>query len=365
MQNISQETSTLHRIKQDYEQIIESIVHDISQLPSVECRHYHFFNDFLDNIRISDISKMKRFMNSFKNRCLSQEKYESLDILFNAWKNYHTHFEELFSSCIESVINTHVHKNEFTDELTFYIESLHLEDVLECINILTVEDNEYSDRLFIPTGCRRTTSCSVLMFHKNEKQQCQHIKFQDFHEWMMQTINRMDSFNLSSDTQSRLIEYLQGFPISLQLDILEYFQTDDIIYHSYMVPSMPQAKVIVFRVFQSQIVDIQFVDRDEWIRIRPRPVVQPLPEMRDVRVIISKDQYKNLIDRKRLTKKMIKEQNIPEACCICLENFKVKNQIHKTPCGHYFHALCLRKQLCTIGPPRCALCRHDVRDAVT
>ena len=56
-------------------------------------------------------------------------------------------------------------------------------------------------------------------------------------------------------------------------------------------------------------------------------------------------------------------------CCICLEKIKVEKPdnilsslIAQTPCKHIFHHLCLQRLCCETGPPKCPLCRHDIRE---
>jgi len=59
------------------------------------------------------------------------------------------------------------------------------------------------------------------------------------------------------------------------------------------------------------------------------------------------------------------------SCPICLEPIVASNSssssswtdlIVKTECSHYYHHTCLQKLCCDIGPPKCPVCRHDVRD---
>ena len=46
-------------------------------------------------------------------------------------------------------------------------------------------------------------------------------------------------------------------------------------------------------------------------------------------------------------------------CAICLNRFQSGRIIHKTPCGHFFHPMCLRKVVCSHGPVKCPLCRNE------
>jgi len=55
-------------------------------------------------------------------------------------------------------------------------------------------------------------------------------------------------------------------------------------------------------------------------------------------------------------------------CCICLEKCSKdasnpwRNIIVKTACGHVYHNMCLQRLCCETGPPKCPICRHDIRE---
>jgi hypothetical protein len=89
-----------------------------------------------------------------------------------------------------------------------------------------------------------------------------------------------------------------------------------------------------------------------------------IPVLEDVKVVINKNKYQERIKSRRLTKKIKKTEAIPDTCCICLDTLKIGNLVHTTPCNHHYHANCLKKQLCSIGPPKCPMCRHDVREDI-
>lgn len=87
-----------------------------------------------------------------------------------------------------------------------------------------------------------------------------------------------------------------------------------------------------------------------------------LDELEDVPVCISFESYNEKIQC------FLNSTIENGSCSICLEQFKTyteplqwDNIIVKTPCNHWFHDHCLRKQLCNIGPPKCPNCRADVR----
>jgi hypothetical protein len=66
----------------------------------------------------------------------------------------------------------------------------------------------------------------------------------------------------------------------------------------------------------------------------------------------------------------IQSECVGGECCICLEDLVVSPVgftlddmvVNISCCGKSFHDKCLRRQLCEVGPPKCPLCRKDVRD---
>ena len=87
-------------------------------------------------------------------------------------------------------------------------------------------------------------------------------------------------------------------------------------------------------------------------------------ELEDVVVTVSNSEYAETCRRVRAT------PGQDDTCCVCLDKLNhddadattsLKDIVVKTPCGHFFHDVCLRQQLCCVGPPHCPLCRCDVR----
>ena len=85
-------------------------------------------------------------------------------------------------------------------------------------------------------------------------------------------------------------------------------------------------------------------------------------EYEDVAVTMSLENYYSAV-------KMI-EPSTDESheCCICLEKCctrcpnKWRSVIVETACGHVFHNVCLQRLCCETGPPKCPICRHDIRE---
>ena len=86
-------------------------------------------------------------------------------------------------------------------------------------------------------------------------------------------------------------------------------------------------------------------------------------ELEDIPIRISMDEYCNQL-------KLIKNPPNDGDCSICLQPFQstqntLSELVVQSPCSHYFHDKCLRKQLCIIGPPKCPNCRFEIRDNTT
>ena len=87
----------------------------------------------------------------------------------------------------------------------------------------------------------------------------------------------------------------------------------------------------------------------------------------DVPVLMRPDEYAEVVD-------LIDSSHIGEidsTCAICLNDIEVRDSNQKLDkicvklncCNKIFHDMCLRHVLCTIGPPKCPLCRRDVRES--
>lgn len=84
-------------------------------------------------------------------------------------------------------------------------------------------------------------------------------------------------------------------------------------------------------------------------------------EYEDVPVTMSLENYHSAVQ-------LVESDEEKEAdCCICLEkcskysNNAWRNIIVKTACGHFYHNMCLQRLCCETGPPKCPICRHDIR----
>lgn len=87
----------------------------------------------------------------------------------------------------------------------------------------------------------------------------------------------------------------------------------------------------------------------------------------DVPVLMRPDEYAEAVDL--VDSSQIGE--IDSTCAICLNDIEVRDSNQKLDkicvklncCNKIFHDMCLRHVLCTIGPPKCPLCRRDVRES--
>jgi len=88
-------------------------------------------------------------------------------------------------------------------------------------------------------------------------------------------------------------------------------------------------------------------------------------EYEDIKIVMPLCQYRDNIHVFNGTEKNT------GTCNICLDALYVDNPktvfdslLAKTQCNHTFHHTCLQKLCCEVGPPRCPLCRHDIRDSI-
>ena len=85
-------------------------------------------------------------------------------------------------------------------------------------------------------------------------------------------------------------------------------------------------------------------------------------EYEDVEVTMSLEDYYSAVQL--ITSEEEKETD----CCICLEKCSEdasnpwRNIIVKTACGHVYHNMCIQRLCCETGPPKCPICRHDIRE---
>lgn len=360
---LSEETQSFCEIRDDYERNVERVLNHIGELCSSE--HYSSVSvqcELFDSVTLKNepLLDTRKLALSILERNKAVQSIRDMAIsLLDEWTIIHNIFINVSRANIMDTLEKYTQDATHTPQLLRYIESLHLTDVLECLNTLTGVFPRIN-RTFVPIFNSKEF---VLGFSKQELT-ISNITFTEPSEWLKREISQTENFELSQETQTRLFNYMVQFPTYRQLYYLEYFDSEDIIHHSYMVPNHNNSKVLLFRRFShgntTTIVDIQLISHWEYNTL----FEENTPVLEDVKVVLTKETYEQVISRRKLTKQMMKKERIPETCCICLEKFKIGNQIHTTPCSHYYHARCLKKQMCSIGPPKCPLCRHDVREEV-
>lgn len=81
------------------------------------------------------------------------------------------------------------------------------------------------------------------------------------------------------------------------------------------------------------------------------------PSSSPVKLNLDKNKYDEMIKDVEFNGKS------DESCVICQEDFKKKDRLKITPCGHIFHSQCISKWLETeCIRPTCPTCRHDCRE---
>jgi hypothetical protein len=74
---------------------------------------------------------------------------------------------------------------------------------------------------------------------------------------------------------------------------------------------------------------------------------------KDVKVTLNQDEFNNL-------EKFNFNLNETKECLICLENFKINDQVTKIHCNHIFHTTCIKEWLLKENS-KCPVCRIDVK----
>jgi len=345
-------------IKQNYEHSSHEVLNTLSKRcvehNDLQEPYAHVYLNFLTHISLTYPNKnTDELVEKYTDKLILPKKTEIFN-LYNKWMQIH----EPFSQISVPILQTYLQEQPFSTEdgykLFNYLRSLSIIDCFDCTEMISERNNEHLQ--FVPYIKEE----KVLVISTENK-----VHFKTLRSVVIQSIEQNVYFDIPDYVQRELVDFISHFSSYEQLDILEYFLDEDVINHQYMVSDDPRAPILVFRKLQNVISDIQFITREEWDFLTDTSEMDAMnADMTNVVVTITSSEYKNIIERKRLTKKQQKRENIPETCCICLEEFKIGNQIHKTPCNHYYHAKCLRTQLCKMGPPKCPLCRSDVRDEV-
>lgn len=189
-------------------------------------------------------------------------------------------------------------------------------------------------------------------------QTIQHVYKCSSHEYLLQEEIRLlyQFLEIPEDSECSCYSCTHGF--SENVYDIENLQTRTTINSPPLtIPSMDAHNRNV--TFENN--DIDFHDMDDIDDLESF-----LSDLETVPVRMSLDEYSDKI------RCFITNQFPEGSCCsICLESLKVSNDpnsfqwnniIVQTPCSHWFHDSCLKKQLCFIGPPKCPNCRSDIRE---
>ena len=282
---ISQEESTLSLYFKDYQRNMEEILGKIGNLCKTENLSSTFiqYNLYRNLYLAPHNTKVGRIIKTYK----EHENFKEINQEYERWMSIHEIFSNIVISNIKIVLNEFCCAS-IRSEIFNYIEMLHIFDVFRCMNKLTncskTEDN--NNNIYIPLNSGKNVH--VIQFYSNDatrKIEC--INVMNFKNWFSRMLREISNFNLSNDTHDNLSNYLEQFEITMQLDYMDYFNSEDILGHSYMIPDHQNAMVLLFRRFDSQIVDIQFISPDIWTAEENIP-----PNLENVPVTINKDEYK-------------------------------------------------------------------------
>lgn len=173
------------------------------------------------------------------------------------------------------------------------------------------------------------------------------------------------------DGKNIVLDYMKNLYLDELVSFVDMIHSDQ-MEEPFVVFVPENFDVLVF--FQAEDTDINSTNdkrteiniysREEWDQHNAIPLQEVMPQevLQDVPITITFQLYKQRIKKLKLTKAT--KSTIADSCCICLGDFKNGTTVHQTPCNHTFHASCLRKQCIKIGPPKCPLCRHDVRENI-
>lgn len=256
-----------------------------------------------------------------------------------------------------------------TPESSFYTDTIH--------SISLANPSILTNLMIVCKGKQRFPTLSNIEY----KQECARIdkrgaecvdRFFEWRDKIIPLINNFiqnhESLLLNDVCHQNFTEYVYHLPIYTLKELLTFLTTPEKVNTAnYWEPQTTPDDILAFtRNYSneseiSKVVNIRYIERSEWDQI-----IQAYDEggdtsMEDVKIIIPYSEYKQKITK--ITIKKANRKKIPDECCICLEKFIMGRKIHQTPCGHFFHASCLRTQFTKVGPPRCPLCRFDVREA--
>ena len=91
-----------------------------------------------------------------------------------------------------------------------------------------------------------------------------------------------------------------------------------------------------------------------------------------VEITLSTDDEYLEIPKKSLSKKEKKEilghyfqvkkndEKLNEQCSICLEKYKYRKCVRTLGCNHYFHKVCIDKNIFKYNNNTCPICRYDI-----
>ena len=176
---------------------------------------------------------------------------------------------------------------------------------------------------------------------------------------LLRTIIRKNPFIRCTEQDFMNIQHiLENIPLSNLYDFIEILVSDQLRKIPYwefpngMITFERNDRLIVTKFFLIPREELNMFENEESSSDEEDYLLE------NVKVTIPPREYRNYVTRIKIVKE--NRSQIPKCCAICLGEFK--QTAEKTGCNHYYHARCLRKQLCCYGPPKCPICRTDVRD---
>lgn len=89
--------------------------------------------------------------------------------------------------------------------------------------------------------------------------------------------------------------------------------------------------------------------------------LQNLTDLQDVKVTLKQEQFDKLFTN--VINDTNKEEYMNKECNICMDEYKLNDNIVKLSCNHIFHKDCIKNWLCN-ERVTCPICRKDIRDEI-
>lgn len=321
----------------------------------------HIFKTIITKLQFNNNEQVDNYLQTIRQNVNCQATLKMIDENIQKLHFQLLEYSNLMVPCIDTYIKTQIKVSEEKLSVIYgLMKNWNLFTIYDFISSLSSDET-----IFMTYESNNTKPVDVIEYKKSNGKIIQ-VKHSLFMEYIRSLINNCEIFDFEDQEQSEigLTNYIYNLSIFDRNELLKSIADGSLLELHYFAPmDYTYVDSVLMIVSDGNVVkEIHFCDIRDWNSMWE--IEDEMENFVDVPVTISFSKYKKLITRERLTKALQRNKKIPESCCICLENFKIGNQINSTPCGHFYHANCLKTQLCHVGPPKCPMCRHDVREEV-